>query len=331
MQQYRSIPWDIILCFGCSVIFYILFLYSGYLLRIIFGIPFLFLIPGYLFILSLFPSSRIDKRINLFERMVLSIVFSLAIVSLIGIGLNFTIFTLTLFWFATFLCGFNIFFSIIALFRWYQQKPSERFFITFKRKIKKVRKPFDTVLNIILFIVALSTFMVISVLTISSFMGLPERNELFTEFYVLGEQYNANYYFKNITTENPESIVIGISNFEQKTMQYTIEVWLINQSMDFEQRTNDNNTTYYEMYFLDKIEVLLPAYKLNIEDESESQWQYDYQVNISNLSGFYKLQFFLYTHSTDEYEKSFNYYHIADEKIQMAYRTVHIWIHLIDR
>jgi uncharacterized membrane protein len=330
MTEHRLLPWHIILCFGWCIFYYILYLFNGSTLRILFGIPFLFFIPGFLFILSLFPSSRIDKKINLFERLVLSIVFSLAIVSLIGIGLNFTQLTLSLFWFATFLLGFNISFSIISLLRWYQQKPTERFIIILPKKIKKVRKPFESVLNIILFIVALSTFIVIIYVTISSFVSLSERGEFFTEFYILGEGKNANNYPKNITVGIPQSLTIGITNYEKEAMDYTIEVWLINQSTDSDQNQNNTHSIYYEMYFLKKIEVFLPVYTLEVENLSNPQWQYQYQFNITNLSGRYKMQFLLYDHSTDDYYKDKNYYYIADEKIGTAYRSLHLWMNIID-
>jgi uncharacterized membrane protein len=61
--------------------------------RIILAIPAVLFIPGYCFIAALFPK---EGEISLQERIMLSIGLSIAIVSLIGLGLNFTPFGIRL-------------------------------------------------------------------------------------------------------------------------------------------------------------------------------------------------------------------------------------------
>ena len=56
-------------------------------LRVVLALPLMLFIPGYCVIAALFPK---DGDINLIERFVLSFGLSIAIVPLIGLGLNFT-------------------------------------------------------------------------------------------------------------------------------------------------------------------------------------------------------------------------------------------------
>ena len=55
--------------------------------RVLLALPVMLFIPGYYIILALFPKG---SDIDLTERMVLSVCVSLAVVPLIGLGLNFT-------------------------------------------------------------------------------------------------------------------------------------------------------------------------------------------------------------------------------------------------
>lgn len=58
--------------------------------RIALGLPFVFLVLGYVFIFTLFPEKRGQHRgIDPIERVALSLGMSIAIVPLIGLGLNY--------------------------------------------------------------------------------------------------------------------------------------------------------------------------------------------------------------------------------------------------
>jgi len=328
MNQAKSVPWDIILCLCSSTLFLIIFLFIGGTFQIIFGIPFIIFIPGYLFIFSLFPSSRTDKKIKMFERLMLSIVFSLALVSLVGLGLNFTSLKITAesFCYGLYILIFCL--SLIAVIRWYLQPPMERYQFRIRKKMMQSKNKIDIVLNIVIVITICATMIAIVVLTVTSFSHISERGESFTEFYILGSDNMANAYPKNISSSENHAITVGLTNYEQKKMNYTIEVWLINQSIHKMGENNSTSNQYHEMIFLNKTTIILPAYTLNIENVSDSQWEYLYQFNISNKTGIYKLQFLLFLQSTENFDYNANYKTIAQDRIDNAYRKVHLWVNI---
>ena len=61
-------------------------------LRIIIGLPFILFIPGYILVFALFPTK---KSVDIIERIALSFGLSIAIVPLIGLGLNYKSFIRT--------------------------------------------------------------------------------------------------------------------------------------------------------------------------------------------------------------------------------------------
>ena len=91
MISLNRYPVEIVLLMAWSVILLPIGLLDvGGVIRVILGLPFILFIPGYVLIFALFPTRKTDRGINLLERITLSFGFSLAIVSLIGFGLNYT-------------------------------------------------------------------------------------------------------------------------------------------------------------------------------------------------------------------------------------------------
>ena len=52
----------------------------------------------------------------------------------------------------------------------------------------------------------------------------PKQGETFTEFYILGPGGQASNYPTNITVGQNASVIIGIVNHEQKTVNYNLIV-----------------------------------------------------------------------------------------------------------
>jgi len=69
---------------------------------------------------------------------------------------------------------------------------------------------------------------------------------------------------------------IGVVNHEYKTINYTFEVWLINQSTYYDKSKNENLTVYHNMWFIDILNTSLPHADLDIENEWTKQWEYIY-------------------------------------------------------
>ena len=89
--SFERYPVDIIVCMLWSTILLpVALLNVEGTLRIILGLPFILFIPGYILIFALFPGRKTDQGIDIIERIALSFGLSIAIVPLIGLGLNYT-------------------------------------------------------------------------------------------------------------------------------------------------------------------------------------------------------------------------------------------------
>ena len=89
--RFEKYPIDIIV-FMCLSIFLIPIVLFNLivLLQILLGLPFLLFIPGYMLIFILYPRKKEYNGIHVLERIGLSLGFSIALVSLIGLVLNTT-------------------------------------------------------------------------------------------------------------------------------------------------------------------------------------------------------------------------------------------------
>jgi len=184
------------------------------------------------------------------------------------------------------------------------------------RKTKKQK--INTLLSIIL--LSLITIFFISVIY---FISNPVEKEKFTEFYILGEYGKANDYPMDLSPGDDTNIFIGVSNHEQKTIEYTIDIWLVNQSI------NDNNTIIDNAWFKDKIKIKLDHVDINTDKKWKPQWEYKYNFNISKNEGKYKLIFLLYKEDTDEYNIGDNYIQEFEEILKNSYQEVYLWINII--
>lgn len=75
--------------------------------------------------------------------------------------------------------------------------------------------------------------LVVSVLAIAYFSFTPEqRTDPYTEFYVLGPEGNASNYSDNLSVGENRDLTVGISNHENREMQYTLVFELENETVD---------------------------------------------------------------------------------------------------
>ncbi len=174
--------------------------------------------------------------------------------------------------------------------------------------------------------IILTVAILLSIIFLIYIIITPHKGEKFTEFYLLGPDGNATGYPSNLTIGENESLIIGIVNHEYKTVNYTVEIWLINQTT-----TEENETVYHNMWYMNIINVTLNHTPIDIEERWKSQWEYNYIFNI-NQSGLFKLAFLLYTEPTENYSYDKDYKDIAKQKIDStystAYRTLHLWINV---
>jgi uncharacterized membrane protein len=158
---------------------------------------------------------------------------------------------------------------------------------------------------------------------------VPHEGERFTEFYILGLGGNASGYSTELRLKEKASVTIGLVNHEYKTINYNIEIWLVNQTTFFNSSTNEEETVYHNFWFIDKITTTLNHFQIEIEQPWQSQWEYNYTFSI-NHNGTFKLAFLLYTQPTDQYIVDMDYSELALEKIDSenttAYRTLYLWL-----
>ena len=201
-------------------------------LRIILVIPVILFIPGYCFLAALFPK-RGD--IELITRMVLSIGLSIAIVPLIGLGLNFTPWAIRLDPIVVALTAFTLATIIVSLIRRSRTPPEERFSMPFSGIVTAVRQGFrekdgKNVVKILNAVLAIS--IVITVLIALYVMTVPREGEQFTEFFILGENRTAAGYPGKIVPGQNYSMYVGVVNHEYRDVRYTIETWMLQTEFD---------------------------------------------------------------------------------------------------
>jgi len=331
-HQFKTYPIDIILFILWSILILpVTLLNVEDILRIIIGIPFLLFIPGYMLIFIFFPMKNDYKGINGLERIGLSFGFSIAIVSLLGLLLNFTPWGIQLI--SVLLAVFFLIESLglIAFYRWKTTSPEKRFSISVDTSQFKSSSKIEKILTIFIFlsiVLALSSVVYIIV--------QPKVGEAFTDFYILPPNKNAtNYPYRYIEKNaNLESIVIyaeqntsfilGLINHEYKTIDYTIEVWLIDESTIFNKTTQKNVTVYNHAWFMNEIVVTLNHTEITNEKTQTNKWEHNYTFTI-NEKGYYKLAFLLFTTPSEIYDPEQDYKDSINLRINNAYRELHLW------
>ena len=321
-------PITLLFCIIWSVIafFFIIFDVNN-IIRIILSIPIIIFIPGHVLICSLFPIKKTDKGIDFTERIALSLGLSLAIVPLFGIILYYTPLGFQLEPIILSLEAFILIIGSIAIIRWYQTPLSTRFTITFNIALPKNENRFDKTLTIILIMTVIITLILVVYAAI-----IPKEVEKFTEFYYSASGGIGNEYPHQIDAGENTSIIIGIANHEYKTINYTIEVWLVNQTTIYDQTFNKNITVYNNLWFMDKINTTLEHKPINLVENWTRQWEYNYTFNITHLGDF-RLVFLLYKNPTPTYNKDNDYIELANEKVNndhtTAYRDIYLRLKVV--
>ena len=321
--SFKNMPIGILLCMLWSLILIpVSLLNVEETIRAVLGLPFILFIPGYILIFALFPARKTDRGIDIMERIALSFGFSIAIVPLIGLVLNYTPWGIRLESILVSISLFIMVMGIIAIYKWKKTKPNERFSLIIHLSLPQSQNKLDYALNIIL----LLSIIIAIVLPVTVLMT-PKTAEKFTEFYLLGLDNNTEEYSKNLIMGVNVTRTIEIVNHEYETINYTVEIWLINQSVDYNRSENGNRNVIDNMWFVDKITTTLEHTDVVIGKPSNPQWGHNYSFAINRLGSF-KLMFLLFKTSTEKYNRDENYKDIAEQKISNAYREIHQWINV---
>jgi uncharacterized membrane protein len=322
--SFTKYPLDILICLLCNLIIlpFILLNIEG-TIRIILGLPIILYIPGYLLIFILFPYQKTTHGITVVERIALSLCVSVAIIPLFTLALNYSPYGIQLESIFITIFFFNITTSILAYYRWRKTSSEDRFIIVFDVKFLKSNAKFENLLNIIL-----TVFIVSIIILLAYAIIIPKNEEHFTEFYLLSpEEIAANYTTTMVAGQN-YSAILGIVNHENRIINYTIDVWLINQTIFNNETALENMTIYHNMLFIDKITVQINNSGVDIEKQWNAQWEKNFTFQL-NKKGNFKLEFLLFLKPTEEYFHELDYHYQANEIINSSYRETHFWVTVI--
>jgi uncharacterized membrane protein len=318
---FTKFPLDILISLVWSLILLPIALFDiDTLFRIILGLPFILFIPGYLLIFFLFPTKKTSKGIDVIERIAFSFGLSIAIVPLIGLGLNYTPWGIQLEPMLLSLFFFIIIIAILALYRWFKTTPKERYIIDITLKIPKDERPLNRALSILLII-----SIIIAAGSLVYTITIPRNGEQFTEFYLLGKDGKVDKYPRNLTKNENTTIILGVVNHEYQLINYTIEIWLINQTTVIDKISNDTTTRYNNIWYLDTITTQLRHVPINIEEPWHPQWETNYTISINRI-GTFKLSFLLYNSEENLYNPNTDFSPDPEEKLASAYRETHLWL-----
>lgn len=182
--------------------------------------PFILFFPGYTLIAALFP--RRDDLDGI-ERVALSFGLSIAVVPLIGLGLNYTPWGIRLCPIFISLIVFITAMSGIAMYRRSRLEEGEYFFPSFEVNMPQWESlsRLDKILSITL---VLSILFAIG--SIAYVVTTPKVGEKFTEFYILGPGGMAENYPSELKVGEYGEVILGVVNHEYKEINYRAEVWM---------------------------------------------------------------------------------------------------------
>lgn len=242
---------------------FVLVLPEGNILRILFGLPFLLILPGYSLVSVLWTRK---SELDMLERVALSLGLSIALVALVGLALNYTPMGITLNSILFTIFGLILVMVGLTRFRRLQLKPEERFkvnpFLIFNKMdvISQTDKLIAVVVVVVL-IVGSSLLVVIA-------MNPPQ--EKFTELFILDDNEETDTYPTELGVDESGSIFIVVVNHELQREDYTVAIWL----------RPENGT-----------DEILDEFDFTIKNKK--QWRQNFNFSI-NESGLFMLEIEIY-------------------------------------
>jgi uncharacterized membrane protein len=216
-------------------------------IRTVLGLPMVLFLPGYALIAALFP--RKDDLDGI-ERIALSFGLSIAVVPLLGLGLNYTPWGIRL---VPVLIAISVFTLVMVLIAAHRRKgmgadafsvPFTQMYASFKTEVTiRPQSRLDRILSIVLIISIL-----LSVFTLVYVVVTPKQGERFTEFYILGPQGMADNYNTSYVIGESTDVIVGIVNHEYSTVNYSVKLRLDNEIMpvldNFKHISLDHNDSW---------------------------------------------------------------------------------------
>jgi uncharacterized membrane protein len=280
-------------------------------LRVLFTLPVLLFIPGYCIILALFPG---ESDIDLTERIVLSMCVSIAVVPLVGLGLNFTPWGIRL---DPIVIALTVFTMVIVLVAHYQRTllpVEEQFRMPFKALARMIQKEIlpagpgrlDRILGPVL-----ALAIIIAILTTIFIIAVPREGEQFTEFFILGENRTAANYPIDLIAGQNYPMYVSIGNHEHRRITYTIETWMMLTEFD-------NVTNTFQILTMDPLDRL----SLTLAPNQTTIIPYNLSVN---KTGYNRVEFLLFNEKIPGFET------VNGDRINASYRNLHLRLDVWER
>lgn len=196
----------------------VIFLPSLIWLRVLLGVPFVLLLPGFTLLAALYPRRRDMDSV---ERLSLSVGLSLALVSLIGLGLNFTPWGIRLIPIAGSLTGFVFLMTVLAFYRRQQVPENQRseadLLSVVKSRITHIS--FDPLPIVFAVSIGCVVFFMVFVA-----IGRADRSEGFTEFYLLDVNGSISDLPEETSPGEATVVKLAVENQEGQPASYNIVI-----------------------------------------------------------------------------------------------------------
>ena len=163
-------------------------------IRIILGVPFLLFSPGYVLVAALFPRKT---EMDAIERMALSFGISIAVVPAIGLVLNYTPWGINLEPVLYSVAAFVIIVSVVAIMRQPELRERKTMTVGIPLRLPGWSESRYTRSLYLLLLLSLLTAFAVFIYTIAT----PRPEELFTESYILGANYEMRDYPAEFTMQ----------------------------------------------------------------------------------------------------------------------------------
>ncbi|MDA0524660.1 DUF1616 domain-containing protein [Methanococcoides alaskense] len=293
MSDKNNVPSDIVIVVALvslTCVFILLPFLSDTPIRTILGLPMVLFLPGYALIAALFPKK---DDLDGIERVALSFGLSIAVVPLIGLGLNYTPWGIRLLPILVSLSFFTVVMCVVAVLRRRVLPEDEEFSVPFSAAYLSLReelskKPdnrLDRILSIILVLSILA-----SIVTLAYVVVTPKEGEKFTEFYILGMDGMADGYPTNFTLGQSGNVLVGVVNHEYEITDYSLELLL----------ENDSSSVEHERLYLTL--------------GHNETWEGELSFTPESVGEDMKLQFLLYKNGN----------------MTVPYRDLHLWIDVME-
>jgi uncharacterized membrane protein len=185
-------------------------------LRVVLGVVFLFLLPGYALMGVFFP--RRDE-IDSLERLGLGVGVSIAVIASIAAFLNYSPWGIQL---GSVVVSVSLFILLASLASWYRLNklsPEDRFLNELSVSLGGTRSLSG--LNVLGS--ALLLTLLVALFGVGAYLGTAlEIEENFTQFYVLGSSGKADAYPQEVAPGEPITLTLGVANHEHRVVRYHI-------------------------------------------------------------------------------------------------------------